>query len=182
MSEIVSKAMDKIIDEFFNEKQYASVTCYLFSGILGVLCIVSQIAPFVCSNSFLDGVILKGNLSDSDLVVSFPVVMILVYSLSILARHKLLRLFEVTKKSRKPFVHLLTLVDMCDLFASLGSLLFMISTFIQMYKTGYILMTKTAFFIYGWISINFIALIYARYARINSRIIDNSLNRYPEES
>ena len=180
MSDLATSIFETVVKELFKERRYFSATCYILSGIIGVLCYISTIASFSCSSDFVDSIVWKVNLSNNDLVVYLPIIAASAYLLGLIIRYCVLRLINVEDKTRKFFVHLLTVVDMIDLLAAIGSLLFIVSVFLQMYNTGEIFSSAIAKVNYLWIAFNFVTLIYVRYANKNAKIIDNAIKKYPD--
>lgn len=182
MANIATKVIEKVADRYFEEKQapYLSVCSYLTAGAIGVLCCISQIAPFSCRSEFIDSIVWSSNLERTDFVVIFPLITIILYIIYLCIRKCVLRTFEITKKNYKPVVHLIAVGDMLDLLASIASLLFMVSVFLQMYHTGSIFISDIAVVAYGWTAYKFLAFFYVRFANKNVEIINNTLTKYPD--
>ena len=180
MSDLATSIFERVAKELFKERRYVSATCYILSGMIGLLCCISTIAPFSCSSDFVDSIVWKVNLSNNNFVVYLPTVAASAYLLGLVIRHCVLRLIEVEDKTRKFFVHLLTVVDIIDLFAAIGSLLFIVSVFLQMYNTGEVFASTIAIINYSWIAFNFATLIYVKYANKNAKIIDNAIKNYSD--
>ena len=182
MTDVAAKVIDKVADSFFKEKQtpYLSVGCYLLAGAIGVLCCISQVAPFSCSSEFIDSIVWKGDLAQTDFVVIFPIITIALYIVCLGIRKRMLRKFEITKENYKPFVHLIAVEDMLDLLAGIASLLFMISVFLQMYHTGIVFVSNVTLITYAWTAYKFLAFFYCRFANKNVQIINNALTKYPD--
>jgi len=181
MVDTLGNVITTLVDHLLNSKHkpYISVLLYLISGIIGGICVVSNYAPFSCSSEFIDNIILKESLSDSQLVVQFAIWMIIIQLIHSVIQSILLNIFEATTDNQKWFTHLFTIGDLIDLLCSIASLLFMATVFIQMYHTGSIYLSGNAKVIYIWVAYKFLAFIYARYANKNVEIIKNSINKYP---
>ena len=180
MSDLATGILETVVKGLFKERRYLSATCYILSGIIGLLCCISTIAPFSCSSDFVDSIVWKVNLSNNALVVYLPFISALAYLTGLLIRYCVLHLINVEDKTRKLFVHLLTVIDMIDMFASIVSLLFIVSVFLQMYNTGEIFSSVISWINYSWIAFNFVTLIYVRYANKNAKIIDNAIKKFPD--
>lgn len=182
MPDLATSILETVVKGLFKERRYLSATCYILSGIIGVLCCISTIAPFSCSSDFADSIVWKVNLSNKDLVVYLPLISVLAYLAGLLIRYCVLHLIDVEDKTRKLFVHLLTVVDMIDMLTAIASLLFIVSVFLQMYNTGEIFTSVIAWINYSWIAFNFVTLIYVRYANKNAKIIDTAINKFPDKT
>lgn len=182
MADIAAKVIEKVANRFFEEKHapYFTICCYLLAGAIGVLCCISQIAPFSCSSDFIDSIVWKGDLKQTDFVVIFPIIAIALYIVCLGIRIHVLRTYEITKKNYKPFVHLIAVEDMLDLLAGVASLFFMISVFLQMYHTGSIFLSDVAVITYAWTAYKFLAFFYVRFANKNVEIINNTLTKHPD--
>jgi len=177
LGNVISTLFDHLLNS--KHKPYISVLLYLISGIIGGICVVSNYTPFYCSSEFIDNVILMECLSDSQLIVQFPIWMIIIQIIHSVLQSILLNVFEVTTDNQKWFTRLFTIGDLIDLLCSIASLLFMASVFIQMYHTGSIYLSCNAKVIYIWVAYKFLAFMYARYANKNIEIIKNSIKKYP---
>lgn len=167
--------LEKAVDKFINDKHGTSISvlCYLLAGAIGIICGVSFVAPFYCRSEFLDSIIWRGNLENTDFVVIFSLVSIILYLICIGIRRFVLRIVDVTMENYKLIVHLITIEDMFDLLAGVASLLFLFSVFLQMYHTGNLFVSDLAVFIYLWTAYKFLAFFYDRFASKNMQNVNN---------
>lgn len=173
--------LEKTVDGFLKEKHRPaiSVLCYLLAGTIGIICFVSPVAPFSCNSEFVDSIIWHGNLEDTDFVVIFSMLSIILYLICTAIRSFVLHTVDVTMQNYKFIVLLFTIEDMFDLFAGASSLLFLCSVFLQMYHTGNVFISNLAVFIYLWTAYKFLAFFYARFANKNRKIINNAIFKFP---
>ena len=180
MPDLATSILETVVKGLIKERRYLSATCYILSGMIGLLCCISTIAPFSCSSDFVDSIVWKANLSNKDFVVYLPLTAALAYLTGLLIRYCVLHSIDVEDKTRKLFVHLFTVVDMIDMLAAIASLLFIVSVFLQMYNTGELFSSAIARINYSWIAFNFVTLIYVRYANKNAKIIDTAIKKFPD--
>lgn len=163
-------------------KLYASVWFYIFSGVIGGLCLITQIVPFRCSSSLIDSIVWNGTLSDTSLVVWLSFALILLRVIYYWIRYEILHRQNVTKDNRVFIRHVLSVEDMIDLLTSTMNLLFMVSVFLQMYNTGELFISILSTVIYLWIVYHIVTLIFVRFESKNEKIISNSFERFPDEA
>ena len=177
LGNVISTLLESLINN--KHKPHISVLVYFVSGIIGSICIVSNYAPFCCNSDFIDGIVLKENLSDLQFVVQFAILMITVQMIYIAIQNILLTNIMVTRVNCKLFALLFTFGDLIDLLCSIASLLFILTVFIQMYHTGSVYLSSKAIVIYLWIAYKFFTFICARYTNKNIEIINNALKKFP---
>ena len=184
MANIVEAIGTKLVEELLNlkDKPYLSAWMYLTSGIIGSIGCFSIISPFSRSVTFLDAIVWKRNLSDSEFVVQFAfwmTVLCVVYSW--------IRKFWVCACTNKPskeirviYMRLYAIDDLIDLVTAVASLLLVVSFFLQVYNTGTGFISIKAGVVYMWVAYKFLAFIYARFANHNLKIIDDVIKKYPD--
>lgn len=184
MSDIFGDVCSKILDRFFEAKHkpYISILFYVLSGIIVGLCVVTLVVPFRCSTEFLDGIVWVANLSNESMIVRLTFGISLAYIIYCLVRRILVRLHQEApgKKLKRIYTFLYTVDDIIDLLAAICALLFAVSVFLQMYKTGKLFVSTKAIGIYIWIAIRVLAFVARGFAYHNSKIIEGVIKNYPD--
>ena len=184
MANIVEAIGTKLVEEFIKlkEKPYLSALLYLTSGMIGGIGCFSIVLPFSCSATFLDSIVWKRNLSDSEFVVQFAFWMTILYFSYYCIRKCWVHACtnKPSKEIRVIYTRLYAIDDLIDLVTSMASLLFVVSFFLQVYNTGTGFISKKAGVVYIWIAYKSLAFIYARFANHNLKIIDGVIETYPD--
>ncbi len=174
----------KVLKTFFGEQHNKNVSAviYLTSGLVGILAVLSLVMPFSCSADFLDSIVLKRNLSDSEFTLKFAFYTIIMCMVSGSARWVVIRKFtyESNKKIRHVYTHAYALDDIVDLTTAVASLLFIISVFLQIYHTGMPFVSMKAGAVYIWVLYKFLRLLYVFFANSTLKIIDKVCKDYPD--
>ena len=175
---------EKILKIFFDDEHKKSISAviYFTAGIIGILAVLSLVMPFSCSADFLDGIVLKRDLSNSEFTLKFAFYSIFVCMASGLARSVVVYGFTnaSNKTIRHVYTHVYAIDDVIDLTTAFASLLFIISAFLQIYHTGVPFVSVEASAVYIWILYKFVRLVYVFFANQTLKVIDKVCKEYPD--
>ena len=183
MTNLVENAGVKLVENLLTSKNkpYLSVLLYLASGIVECVGWISVVAPFNREIIFLNSVVWKRNLSDSEFIVQFAFWVTLLYWVFCCIRKCWIYLCtnEPSEKIRAIYMHLYTIDDLIDLVASVTALLLAITFFLQVYNTGIGFISLKSSIVYTWTVYRSLAFIYIRFKNHNLKIIDNTIKKHP---
>lgn len=175
---------EKILKIFFDDEHKRSISAviYFTAGIIGVIAVLSLVMPFSCSADFLDGIVLKRNLSNSEFTLKFAFYMILVCMASGFVRRLVIYGFTnaTNKIIRHVYTHAYAIDDVIDLITAVASLLLIISVFLQIYHTGTLFVSVEASVVYFWVLYKFVRLVYVFFANQTLKVIDKVCKEYPD--
>ena len=160
---------EKILKIFFDDEHKKSISAviYFTAGIIGVIAVLSLVMPFSCSADFLDGIVLKRNLSNSEFTLKFAFYMILVCMASGFVRRLVIYGFTnaTNKIIRHVYTHAYAIDDVIDL---------------QIYHTGTLFVSVEASVVYFWVLYKFVRLVYVFFANQTLKVIDKVCKEYPD--
>lgn len=172
-----------IINLLGKEKRpFISTLIYLLCGLLGIVSLISIISPFHFNCSLIDGVEWNETLTDSAKIVSLTFAILIAYLIVYILRKTVVYAFKNIKNSQLRVIYSIayTIDDIMELVAAIFALVFMISVFIQMYKTQTFFQSGKAYFIYVIIGIKCLDFIFNHFRAHNLKVIDNVIKQYPD--
>ena len=164
------------------KRPFVSTLSYLLCGLLGIVSLISIISPFHFSWSLIDGVEWNKPLTNNEMIVSFTFVILIAYLIVYILRKTIVYAFKNVKNSQLRVIYSIayTIDDIVELIAAIFSLTFMMSVFIQMYKTQTFFQSVRAYFIYAIIGIKCVDFIFNHFRVRNLKVIDNVIKQYPD--
>lgn len=180
---IIQKLMEEGIELLkCKNKPALSVLLYIFSGMIGLLSIISLISPFHINVGFLDNIVWKDNIANDDLLIKITFqIVVICFIFKILGR-TIINFYQkkTNMEVRIIYVRVYTIEDILDLLCSIFCLLLMLSVFIQIYNTRILFISWKACFVYIWILSKVFDFWYRRFEVVNLKIIDNVLRKYSD--
>lgn len=180
---MLTEIAKSIIQMFSKERRpFVSTLIYLIGGLLEVMSLISIVSPFHFGWSFIDEVNWNKNLTDNEKIVSLTCVILVVYLVVYILRKAIVYVFKNTTNSQLRVIYSIayTIYDIVELIAAFFCCVFMISVFIQMYKTHIFFQSGKAYFIYGIIGIKCIDFSFNHLRIRNLKIIDSVIKKYPD--
>ena len=168
----VSEKVLDVIRDYLNKENKISLSLLFFfvGGTFEFVYFLSKIVPFTIKKeswlliNLIKKVNLQYTLNDNSEIVNIAFFSILVYLLLAVIGKFIMRLLEYKKNSifGKAEVILYTLTDCLELFISIISIVFMFSTYVELYYTGNILFTYKTTIIYFMTAYKSLDLVYHR--------------------
>ncbi len=178
------KELGKEIIDWINRKDrcYVSTLAYILCAILVFLSVASTISPFSISISFIDNIVWKSNLTSTSLLVNITFIIDMLSLIVSFARNVALKKAEdlPNAKYKEKCSNYHTVDDIVDMFAAICSLFFMISVFLQMYKTQVFFATFQSLIIYVFIVYKMLSNLWYIFKARNLSIIERVLEKYKD--
>lgn len=174
--------MSQIIDILKDKNRPAlSNIIYFICCLFYVSIFILYIAPFNITISILQKISISNITNTNKLVIATAIILVLYVVVYIISQAIIrTRKYDDNESVRKFFPIIYAFDDIFDLIASIISLVFVFSVFIQFYKTGDLYSTKVAWAIHGFIIAKSICFLYHYFKGRNLVEINKVLKKYPD--
>lgn len=176
--------MTKEIVDFLKQKDRPSISNLLYTlcGAIGILCLLSLIAPFNISLNFIEKIGWEWNLNDKSLFVTITHYILLSHVVVLILRYLAVHIFKNKPNCtiRKIYTFAYSIDDTIELISAVFSLLFVIAVFLQIYNTGVLFISKKSILVYIIVTIKTFLFIFNCFKARNLKIINKVLEKYPD--
>lgn len=178
------KNMFKEIIDFLKQKDRPSISNLLYTlcGAIGILCILSLIAPFNISLNFIEKIAWEWNLNDKSLFVAITYYIVLTHVIVLILRYLAVHIFKNKPNGtiRKIYTFAYSIDDTIELISAVFSLFFVMAVFLQIYNEGGLFISKRSIFIYIVVTIKTFLFVFNCFKAHNLKIINKVLEKYPD--
>ncbi len=161
----------------FNNRPFISKILYCISCTLLVLTIIINNGLVILDFNWLNKVKLMRQLSDNESIIKIAVIMGIIHIVFTCSKKCILHIFkdQPEEKLYNKYAIIYSIDDVIDLLSSIVICSFMVSVFIQIYKTGVFFSSIGAIFIYVIVVVETLKLIYMKFYGHSKNIINNVL-------